>query len=65
MAADVFNKHHYSTLKPTSMCLQLADQSIQYPIGIVGHSNQYKRILRASRLYGTRHASRFESIIHP
>jgi hypothetical protein len=30
----VFDKLHHSKLVPTSMCLQLADQSIQYPMGI-------------------------------
>jgi hypothetical protein len=30
----VFDKLHHSKLVPTSMCLQLANQSIRYPIGI-------------------------------
>ena len=30
----VFDKLNYSTLTPTSMCLQLADQSVRYPAGI-------------------------------
>jgi hypothetical protein len=30
----VFNKLSYSMLTPTSMCLQLADQSVRYPAGI-------------------------------
>jgi hypothetical protein len=30
----VFDKLSYSTLTPTSMCLQLADQSVCYPTGI-------------------------------
>jgi hypothetical protein len=30
----VFDKLSYSTLEPTSMCIQLADQSIRYPMGI-------------------------------
>jgi len=30
----LFDKLNYSTLTPTSMCLQLADQSICYPTGI-------------------------------
>jgi hypothetical protein len=34
MPKKVFNKISYSTLTPTSMCLQLADQSIRYPAGI-------------------------------
>jgi len=29
-----YDKLNYSTLTPTSMCLQLADQSVRYPIGI-------------------------------
>jgi hypothetical protein len=35
MAKTVFDKLHHSKLVPTSMCLQLADQSIRYPIGII------------------------------
>jgi hypothetical protein len=34
MPKAVFDKLHHSKLVPTSMCLQLADQSIRYPIGI-------------------------------
>ena len=34
MPKKVFNKLNYSTLMPTSMCLQLADQSVHYPTGI-------------------------------
>jgi hypothetical protein len=34
MPKKVFDKLNYSTLTPTSMCLQLADQSVHYPIGI-------------------------------
>ena len=34
MPKKVFDKLNYSTLTPTSMCLQLADQSVRYPIGI-------------------------------
>jgi len=34
MAKKVFDKLNYSTLMPTSMCLQLADQSVHYPAGI-------------------------------
>jgi hypothetical protein len=30
----VFDNLSYSTLEPTSMCIQLADQSIRYPVGI-------------------------------
>ena len=30
----VFDKLNYSTLTPTSMCLQLANQSVRYPAGI-------------------------------
>jgi hypothetical protein len=30
----VFDKLKYSTLTPTSMCLQLADQLVRYPVGI-------------------------------
>ena len=30
----VFDKLSHSTLTPTSMCLQLADQSVSYPTGI-------------------------------
>jgi hypothetical protein len=29
-----FDKLNYSTLTPTSMCLQLADQSVRCPTGI-------------------------------
>jgi Trk K+ transport system NAD-binding subunit len=31
MPKKVFNNLNYSALMPTSMCLQLADQSIRYP----------------------------------
>ena len=34
MPEKVFDKLNYSTLTPTSMCLQLADQSVRYPAGI-------------------------------
>jgi hypothetical protein len=34
MPKVVFDKLSYSTLEPTSMCIQLADQSIRYPVGI-------------------------------
>ena len=34
MPKKVFDKLDYSTLMPTSMCLQLADQSVRYPAGI-------------------------------
>jgi hypothetical protein len=32
--ATVFNKLKFTMLEPTSMCLQLADQSVWYPLGI-------------------------------
>ena len=34
MPKKVFVKLNYSTLTPTSMCLQLADQSVRYRTGI-------------------------------
>jgi hypothetical protein len=34
MPKAVFDNLSYSTLEPTSMCIQLADQSIHYPMGI-------------------------------
>jgi hypothetical protein len=34
MPKKVFDKLSYSMLPPTSMCLQLADQSVHYPAGI-------------------------------
>jgi hypothetical protein len=34
MPATVYHKLDHSVLEPTSMCLQLADQSIRYPLGI-------------------------------
>jgi hypothetical protein len=34
MPKKVFDKIDYSTLTPTSMCLQLAGQSVLYPVGI-------------------------------
>jgi hypothetical protein len=34
MPMKIFDKLNYSTLTPTSMCLQLADQSVCYPAGI-------------------------------
>jgi hypothetical protein len=34
MPKKVFDKLSYSTLTPTSMCLQLVDQSVHYPAGI-------------------------------
>jgi hypothetical protein len=35
MPKVVFDKLKHSTLVPTSLCLQLADQSVRYPSGIV------------------------------
>jgi len=35
MLKKVFDKLNYSTLTPTSMCLQLADQSVRYLAGII------------------------------
>jgi hypothetical protein len=35
MPKKVFDKINYSTLTPTSMCLQLANQSVCYPVGII------------------------------
>jgi hypothetical protein len=34
MPTAVYHKLDHSTLEPTSMCLQLADQSVWYPLGI-------------------------------
>jgi hypothetical protein len=34
MPKVVFNKLNYTSLSPTTMCLQLADQSVRYPAGI-------------------------------
>ena len=34
MPKTVFDKINYSTLTLTSMCLQLADQSVRYPVAI-------------------------------
>jgi hypothetical protein len=34
MPATVYHKLDHSALEPTSMCLQLADQSVRYPLGI-------------------------------
>ena len=34
MPKKVFDKLNYLTFTPTSMCLQLANQSVCYPIGI-------------------------------
>jgi len=34
MPKMVFDKLDYSTLTPTTMCLQLGDQSVRYPVGI-------------------------------
>jgi len=34
MPKAIFDKLNYSMLTPTSMCLQLADQSVRYPAGI-------------------------------
>jgi hypothetical protein len=34
MPAAVYHKLNFATLEPTSMCLQLADQSVRYPLGI-------------------------------
>jgi hypothetical protein len=34
MPKTVFDKLDYSMLTPTTMCLQLADQSVRYPAGI-------------------------------
>jgi hypothetical protein len=34
MPVTVFNKLKFTMLESTSMCLQLVDQSVQYPLGI-------------------------------
>jgi len=34
MPASVYKKLEHTTLEPTSMCLQLADQSVRHPLGI-------------------------------
>jgi hypothetical protein len=34
MPKAIFDKLSYSMLEPTSMCIQLADQSFRYPVGI-------------------------------
>jgi hypothetical protein len=34
MPVAVYHKVDHSALEPTSMCLQLADQSVRYPLGI-------------------------------
>jgi hypothetical protein len=34
MLAAVYHKLNFATLEPTSMCLQLADQSVRYQLGI-------------------------------
>jgi len=34
MSASVYYKLNCTALEPTSMCLQLADQSVRYPLGI-------------------------------
>jgi len=34
MPASVYEKLEHATLEPTSMCLQLADQSVRHPLGI-------------------------------
>jgi hypothetical protein len=34
MPASVYKKLEHTTLEPTSMCLQLADQSVRHPMGI-------------------------------
>ena len=34
MPKEVFDKLIHTTLSPTAMCLQLADQSLRYPTGI-------------------------------
>jgi len=34
MPKKVFDNLNHSTLTPTSMCLQLADQSVRYPTGM-------------------------------
>jgi hypothetical protein len=34
MPKVVFDKLNYTSLSPTTMCLQLADQSVRYPAGI-------------------------------
>jgi hypothetical protein len=38
MPKAVFDNLSYSTLEPTSMCIQMVDQSIHYPVGIVKNS---------------------------
>jgi len=34
MPSSIYKKLNHTTLEPTSMCLQLADQTVQYPLGV-------------------------------
>jgi hypothetical protein len=63
MSAAVYHKLDHSALEPTSTCLQLADQSVWYPLGIE-YSSQDTRILCSSRLCGTEYASRLKSVTY-
>jgi len=65
MPTAVYYKLNHTALEPTSMCLQLADQSVQYPLGIVENVPvKIRELFFASRLCGARYASRIKSVTH-
>ena len=53
MPKKVLDKLNFSTLMPTSMCLQLADQSVRYPAGIAKNILVKKKLFRFYRFCGT------------
>jgi hypothetical protein len=66
MPTAVYHKLDHSALEPTSMCLQLVDQTVRYPLGIAENIPiKIREFFCSSRLCGTRYASRLKSVTHP
>ena len=58
-AHTIYEALEYPTLSPTTMLVQLADSTIQYPKGIAEHVFvKSARLLRPCRLCGNRYGGR-------
>jgi hypothetical protein len=64
MPRDVFDKLRLP-LEPTGMCLELGDNSIRYPLGIVKMCSEGRTSLHPRRLRGTRDGREGEATTHP
>jgi hypothetical protein len=66
MPKVVFDKLNYTSLSPTTMCLQLADQSVRYPAGDSrGHSGESPGFLRTRGFRRPRHGCRYKDASNP